>query len=319
MPCSLLRSCGLPGALAGIRNLPVACVHYAVRQHTVYTLYGLKAFTRPASFCSKYTSRIDPSWQQTLEFMTYTLCYVDAGWYAKGRESPPRGTPMRVIAYCRVSTTDQAENGISLEAQQGRMQAYAALYGLMIVEMIVDTESAKSLHRPGLQRALALLRAGEAEGLLIVRLDRLTRSIADWQDLIDAYFGERGGKQLLSVNDSIDTRTAAGRLVLNIITSISQWEREIVSERTREALRHKISRGERCGRIRFGFNLADDGVSLVENPGEQQALTLMRDLRAAGRTLREIAAELTRRNIPTKGGKVLWKHQTVAQILGRAA
>src|SRR3974377_438429 len=95
------------------------------------------------------------------------------------------------------------------------MAAYASLYNLTIVETIIDAESAKSLNRSGLQHALNLLRAGKADGLLIVKLDRLTRSIADWKDLIDAYFGERGGKQLLSVNDSIDTRTAAGRLVLH--------------------------------------------------------------------------------------------------------
>ena len=95
------------------------------------------------------------------------------------------------------------------------MRAYAGLYDLTIVETVIDAdESRKPLHRAGLQRALGLLKAGKADGLLIVKLDRLTRSVADWQALIDAYFGERGGKQLLSVNDSIDTRTAAGRLVL---------------------------------------------------------------------------------------------------------
>jgi len=153
---------------------------------------------------------------------------------------------MRVVCYCRVSTADQADGGISLEAQVAKMQAYAALYDLTIVEVVTDAgESAKSLNRPGLQAALGMLKAGKADGLLIVKLDRLTRSIADWQDLIDAYFGERGGKQLLSVNDSIDTRTAAGRLVLNVLITVAQWERETIGERTKEALRHKICHGAR--------------------------------------------------------------------------
>ena len=77
-------------------------------------------------------------------------------------------------------------------------------------------------NRPGLQRALGLLKSGNADGLLIVKLDRLTRSVADWQALIDAYFGERGGKQILSVNDSIDTRTASGRLVLNVLITVAR-------------------------------------------------------------------------------------------------
>lgn len=226
---------------------------------------------------------------------------------------------MRVIAYCRVSTADQADSGISLEAQQARMQAYAALYDLTIVETIIDAESAKSLNRPGLQRALALLRADKADGLLIVRLERLTRSISDWQDLIDAYFGERGGKQLLSVNDSIDTRTAAGRLVLNVLITVAQWERETIGERTRDALQHKIRNGQRVGKVKFGFDLAADGVTLVDNPAEQQTLGLIRDLRAAGRTLRQIAAALTARGILTKEGNTQWRHQSIAYILRRAA
>jgi len=227
---------------------------------------------------------------------------------------------MKVIAYARVSTTDQADNGISLDAQIAKMQSYAALYDLSIIEVITDAgESAKSLNRPGLQRALNLLRAGKADGLLIVKLDRLTRSIADWQDLIDAYFGERGGKQLLSVNDSIDTRTAAGRLVLNVLITVAQWERETIGERTRDALQHKIRNGQRVGKVHFGYDLAADGVTLIENPAEQRTLALMRNLRAAGCTLRQIAAALTQRGILTKEGLAQWQHQTIAYILKRAA
>lgn len=227
---------------------------------------------------------------------------------------------MSVLLYARVSTTEQADTGISLEAQIAKMRGYANLYDLTILEIITDAgESAKSLNRPGLQRALRLLRSNQADGLVIAKLDRLTRSVADWQTLIEGYFGERGGKQLLSVNDSIDTRTAAGRLVLNILLSVAAWEREAIAERTKEALRHKINSRQRVGKVRFGFDLGPDGSTLVENPAEQQTLALMQTLRAAGRTLREIAAELTNRNIPTKEGNSQWQHQTVAYILRRAA
>jgi site-specific DNA recombinase len=199
-----------------------------------------------------------------------------------------------------------------------KLASYAALYDLAIVETIVDAgESAKSLNRPGLQRALTMLRRGEADGLVIVKLDRLTRSVADWQTLIDDYFGERAGKQLFSVNDSIDTRTAAGRLVLNVLLSVAQWERETTGERTREALRHKMASGERCGKVRFGFDLAADGKTLRPNADEQAAITLMANLRAAGRTLRQIAAELTARGIPTKEGGMIWTHTAVGRILQR--
>jgi site-specific DNA recombinase len=111
-----------------------------------------------------------------------------------------------------------------------------------------------------------------------------------------------GGKQLFSVNDAIDTRTAAGRLVLNVLLSVAQWERETTGERTREALRHKIAIGQRCGKVRFGYDLARDGMTLVPNVSEQATIALITQLRSAGYALREIAAELTVRSIPTKEG-----------------
>ncbi|MBN1909345.1 MAG: recombinase family protein [Pirellulales bacterium] len=224
---------------------------------------------------------------------------------------------MKVLLYTRVSTTDQI-NGISLEAQEAKLRSYAALYDLQVVETLVDAgESAKSLKRGGLQRALYLLRAGQADGLAVVALDRLTRSIRDWQILIDDYFGEKAGKQLFSVADSIDTRTAAGRLVLNMLLCVSQWEREMAGERTRAALRHKIRNGKRVGKVRFGHDLAPDGISLVPNPAEQQTISLIRDLRDAGRTLRQIAATLTEKGILTKEGRTAWTHTAVARILER--
>jgi site-specific DNA recombinase len=227
---------------------------------------------------------------------------------------------LRVILYCRVSTREQADSGISLEAQRAELTAYADLYDLEVVEVTEDAgESAKSLNRPGLQRALDMLRHGEADGLAVVKLDRLTRSVADWQILIDGYFGEKAGKQLFSVTDSIDTRTAAGRMVLNILLSVAQWERESTGERTREALAYKIKNLERVGKVRFGYDLANDDRTLVPNPVEQNAIEWMRQLRNEGLTLRQIASALTDRGISTKEGLVSWKHSTVSYILKRAA
>ena len=153
----------------------------------------------------------------------------------------------------------------------------------------------------------------------MVKLDRLTRSIADWQILIDDHFGEKAGKQLFSVADSIDTRTAAGRLVLNVLLSVSQWERETTGERTREALRHKIKNGQRVGKVRFGYDLASDGKTLVVNPAEQRAIALIVALREAGHTLRQIADTLSKRGIRTKEGGETWTHTAVRRILQRKA
>jgi DNA invertase Pin-like site-specific DNA recombinase len=174
------------------------------------------------------------------------------------------------------------------------------------------------LKRAGLQRALALLCKGKADGIVIAKLDRLTRSVVDGGTLIANYFGEKKGYELFSVGDHINTRTAAGRLVLNVLLSVSQWEREAIGERTRDALRHKIANGERCGKVRFGYDLAPDGKMLVANPVEQTAIALMRELRAAGESLRAIAAELNKRGVGTKEGRP-WKFTSIKGILARAA
>lgn len=228
-------------------------------------------------------------------------------------------TQMKVVGYIRVSTDEQADMGVSLAAQRSKIEAYCSLYDLELVTIIEDAgQSAKTLKRDGLQRALTMLRKGEVFGVVIAKLDRLTRSVADWQRLIDLYFGEKAGKQLFSVADSIDTRTAAGRLVLNVLLSVAQWEREAIGERTRDVLQHKIRNGERCGKVRFGYDLARDGKTLVPNKLEQVALRLIRELREAGESLRAIADELNRRGISTKEGRP-WIHTTVKGILARAA
>jgi DNA invertase Pin-like site-specific DNA recombinase len=91
----------------------------------------------------------------------------------------------RTVAYVRVSTENQADHGVSLDAQQAETRPYAELYGLELVEVVVDAGlSAKTLGRPGLVRALGMLKAGEAEALLVVKLDRLTRSVRDLGQLV---------------------------------------------------------------------------------------------------------------------------------------
>ena len=115
-----------------------------------------------------------------------------------------------------------ADRGVSLDAQRAKAEAYAALYDLELVAVEIDAGvSAKSLDRPALARALALLDAGEADALLVVKLDRLTRSVGDLGALVKRC--NRGGWALLSVSEQVDTRTAAGRLVLNVLASVAEW------------------------------------------------------------------------------------------------
>src|SRR3954466_4768983 len=101
---------------------------------------------------------------------------------------------MRAVGYVRCSTEEQATEGVTLDAQRAKLEAFARLHELDLVAVEVDAgASAKSLDRPGLARALAMLDAGEADGVLIAKLDRLSRSVADWNRLIDGYFGPAAG------------------------------------------------------------------------------------------------------------------------------
>lgn len=208
----------------------------------------------------------------------------------------------RAIGYLRVSTQEQKDSGLSIAAQRAKVVAYAALYDIEVVSIITDEGvSAKTLVRPGLQQALGALEDGHAAALLVAKLDRLTRSVRDLGELVERYFSRF---TLLSVGDHIDTRSAAGRLVLNILASVSQWEREAIGERTSAALRVLQSQGVRLGRkpMRLGC--------------ENTVLTLISDLYASGSYSHvALAHELNRRGICTSTGEGRWHGGTVAKAL----
>ena len=217
--------------------------------------------------------------------------------------STPVSSKTRAVAYLRVSTDKQADTGVSLDAQRAKVAAYAALYELDLVAVEVDAgASAKSLDgRPALTRALAMLDAGTADALIVVKLDRLTRSVADLGGLVADYFGPKGAA-LLSVSEQIDTRTSAGRLVLNVLASVAQWEREAIGERTATAMQHKRANGERVGSVPYGFALAADGVHLVAVEGEQAAIVRARALVEGGLSLRKVAAQLAAEGHAARNG-----------------
>ncbi len=151
----------------------------------------------------------------------------------------------------------------------------------------------------------------------MAKLDRLTRSVPDLRRLVEEYFA-KDKWALLSVGEQIDTRSAAGRLVLNVLGSVSQWEREAIAERTAAALRHKASQGEYIGgSVPFGFRLAADGEHIEPNPAEQAVLTEARALKAAGLSLRSIGARLHARGLSTRSGKSFAPFQ-VSRLLREA-
>ena len=224
---------------------------------------------------------------------------------------------MKAIGYARVSTDKQADRGVSLEAQTEKIRAMTVVHTANLAEIIVEAgESAKSLNRPGMQRLLALVDSGDVNAVIIAKLDRLTRSVKDLCELLERF--DRRGVALISVAESLDTSSAAGRLVLNIMTAVSQWEREAIGERTRDALSHKRTNGERVGNIQFGYRLCADEKHVEPDPAEQAVLHEIRDLRQSGHTLRGIAAALNHRALRTRRGST-WRFEHVARILKQHA
>jgi DNA invertase Pin-like site-specific DNA recombinase len=186
-----------------------------------------------------------------------------------------------------------------------------------LVEIVTDAgESAKDMDRPGLRRVLAMVDAREVSGVIVAKLDRLTRSVKDLADMLETF--NRRGAALVSVAESLDTGSAAGRLVLNVMTAVSQWEREAIGERTRDAMAHKKANGQRVGTVPFGYRLAADGVHLDVEPSEQRIVGLIRDLRSSGLSLQAIADRLNADGVRTRRGTA-WRNQYVHNALRAVA
>ena len=219
---------------------------------------------------------------------------------------------MKAIGYVRVSTDEQAKSGLGLEAQIAKIKAYAELFDIELTEIIMDEGiSGKTLDREGLQRAIKILKDKKAEGMVIAKLDRLTRNVADLGTLVSTVFDKA---ELYSVSEQINTKNAAGRLVLNVLVSVAQWERETICERTKDALQAKKARGEKTGgNIPFGFDEVNG--KLIRNEEEQSIINEIKNLKNKGLSLRKIAGILNEKGIVTKNGKA-W---TAAQIQRIAA
>jgi DNA invertase Pin-like site-specific DNA recombinase len=219
---------------------------------------------------------------------------------------------MKTLGYIRVSTDEQAQEGVSLDAQRAKITAYAELYGLELIDIIEDAgESGKNMARPGMDEVLMRLGNNEAEAVVVAKLDRLTRSLKDLLGMIDEYFSQQ--YSLLSVSEQLDPRTASGRLVINILAAVAQWELETISERTKAALAHKRSNGEYTGGLApYGYAIGDDGM-LVPVPEEQETIKYAKAVRGAGLSLRQIGSILDARH-PTRNGKP-WTAQQVSRLI----
>lgn len=237
----------------------------------------------------------------------------------------------RLVLYRRVSSAEQAGEGLSLDAQKVRLEAYAVAHDAEVVGVETDAGVSGKVppeRRPGLARALAAVRRGEGDGIAVIKLDRLSRSTRDVLDLVDD--SRRHGWRLVSVSEHLDTATAAGRLVVTVLAALAQMEREQVGERTREALLQVARQGRvRSGRVPFGYRtranpesvcaVAGDRSPLLEHEPEQRVLSRMLHLRAEGLGARRIARQLNDEGLGSPRTRRPWRPSAVQKILVTAA
>jgi site-specific DNA recombinase len=224
---------------------------------------------------------------------------------------------MKAVLYIRVSTEGQAIEGVSLAAQRSKLEAWASLHDAEIVGTFEDAGiSGTRDDRPGLLAAIEAATKAKA-ALVVYSLSRLSRSTAHTIQLADRL--AKADAHLVSLSEQIDTTSAAGRMVFRLLATLAEFERDLIAERTTNALAHKKAKGERTGTVPFGYDLAADGVALVPNAAQLEAVAIIQSLRDSGMTLRAIADELTARNILTAKGNAKWTHTAVQSILKRAA
>lgn len=215
-----------------------------------------------------------------------------------------------------MSTKEQAGSKLSLENQAERIRAFAKAHEFDLIKIYNDeAESAKDLNRQAAQELLGEVRRKCVTHVIIYKLDRLTRSVRDLGDLLDLF--DKYGVALMSVTDSLDTASASGRLVVNLMASVAQWEREVIAERTQVALDVKRARGEKLGGITpFGYQVLEG--MLVPNPKEYVVLKVILDAKNAGYGYQVIADRLNKIGTrPRKGRR--WYSSTIRSICLRAA
>lgn len=204
------------------------------------------------------------------------------------------------IGYVRVSTSEQSESGLGLEAQRQAIRAEAVRQGWNLVAIHEDAGvSGKALSgRPGLQEALSAVR-GVTDGVLVVaKLDRLSRSMLDFAQLMKV--SQQQGWALVALDLGVDTSTPSGEMMANVTATFAQFERRLIGQRTKDALAVKRAEGVTLGR---------PTVTSRETVGTVQRL------RGEGKSLRAIATHLNETGVPTSQGGQRWYASTVTALL----
>jgi site-specific DNA recombinase len=221
----------------------------------------------------------------------------------------------QAIGYIRVSTEKQASEGVSLEAQEAKIVSWCKANGYELVQVYVDAGiSGKRMDpRKELLAALASLKKGMA--LVSYSLSRLARSTSDAIAIGNQIAKKKA--DMVSLSEQIDTTTAAGNMMFQMLAVLAEFERKLTAERTKTALQHKKATGQKyTNQTPYGFEAIEG--RLVEVKQEAEIVAEIQAARSSGTTLQAIANNLNGRGIPTKTGKT-WAPATIHLLLKRSS
>ncbi len=222
------------------------------------------------------------------------------------------------IGYARVSTDEQAREGVSLNQQVTRIRAYAEAKGLTILDVLVDDGvSGKTMDRPGLREIMRLCEQGEVAHVIVLKLDRLTRQTRHLLSLTEVLFLARK-VELHSVSESLDTSSPHGRFVLTLFGGLAQMEREQIAERTRSAMAYKRQLKQPTSHPPLGFQANGSKERMVSVPEELAVVRRVLETWRRGSSYGRIAAAMNAEAVPTKRG-ARWYPSTVRAIVRRRA
>jgi DNA invertase Pin-like site-specific DNA recombinase len=220
------------------------------------------------------------------------------------------------VGYIRVSTFEQASEGVSIDAQRKSIQRYCDLHDFELVEIYIDpgvSASKPLFERPEGARMQQMLDTDPPAKLVALKLDRLFRNAQDCLSTVD-YLRSRG-IALASVREQIDTSSAMGRFFLTIMAAMAEMELATIRERTQYAMDHLKAEGKRAGTIPYGYKLDIDGESLVECKEERRVIDRILEMRADGMSYRAITDWLNAKGIHPKRGK--WHHSVLWELVQR--
>ena len=224
---------------------------------------------------------------------------------------------MKIIGYIRVSTDQQAESGLGLEAQKKAIQDYAQKTGQSIGEFYSDEGICGALSlekRPGILNAINAL--GKGDILTVAKRDRLGRDpliVA----MIESAIARKGARIISAAGEGTDNDDPPSILMRRMIDAFAEYERLIIKARTKAALRVKKEKGERVGHIPYGYKLAQDGIHLEHHEQEQYILKQISRLRSKGLSIRETASIMNKKQLFNRG-KAQWNHASIFRILKSA-